>query len=479
MALQPESGFPQGAVMLSKRASSYGRCGAMAGVIVLLAACGGGGGGGGAGFLPIVAPAQPQPEPPPPVVVTHTVGGTVTGLAGSLVLQNNAGDDLKLTADGKFSFATALTEGSAYEVSVRTQPLWQFCTVSKGSGKAAADVGDVAVACSAAVAQVSTLAGSGTTGSVNGNGTAASFYLPYSVVVDKSGHLLVSDTATNLVRKISPAGDVTTFAGNAAGTSVDGNGLAASFQGLAGLALDATGNAYAAEFTGNRIRKITPAADVSTFAGSGTFSSLDGNGTSATFAYPASTAVDAAGNVYVVELAGAVVRRITPARDVITLAGSGTAGFVNGTGAAASFRQAYGIATDVAGNIYVADSGNNRIRKITPGGVVSTLAGTGQTGSADGPGDTATFYQPSGLTVDSEGNVYVADTRNSLLRKITPAGVVSTLAGQPGVLGSQNGIGAAATFKQPYGVTVDAAGNLYVADTFGNLIRKVTPVRAP
>jgi sugar lactone lactonase YvrE len=190
-------------------------------------------------------------------------------------------------------------------------------------------------------------------------------------------------------------------------------------------------------------------------------------------------ATDADGNIYVLEFIGAVVRKITPAGDVTTLAGSGTAGFADGTGAAASFRQAYGIATDTAGNVYVADSGNNRIRKITPGGVVTTLAGSGQIGATDGAGSSASFSVPGGLTVDSDGNVYVADTGNSLLRKITPAGVVSTLAGQPGVLGAQNGIGAAATFKQPYGVTVDAGGNLYVADTFGNLIRKVTPVRAP
>jgi streptogramin lyase len=466
--------------MFSSRVSFYGRCGAVAGAIVLLASCGGGGGGGGgAAFLPIVAPAQPE-TPQTPVVVTHTVGGTITGLTGSLVLQNNAGDDLQLSANGKFTFATALVEGSAYEVSVRTQPRWQFCTVTQGSGKASADVGDVAVACSAAVAQVSTFAGSGTVGSVNGNGTAASFYLPYSVVVDKNGGLLVSDTATNLVRKISPAGDVTTFAGgSSSGTSQDGNGTAASFSGLSGLALDSTGNAYAAEFGGNRIRKITPAADVTTLAGSGAIGSLDGHGTSATFNTPSSVATDADGNIYVLEFIGAVVRKITPAGDVTTLAGSGTAGFADGTGAAASFGQAYGIATDAAGNVYVADTGNNRIRKITPGGVVTTLAGSGQAGATDGAGSLASFAGPGGLAVDSDGTIYVADTDNSLLRKITPAGVVSTLAGQPGVLGAQNGIGTAATFKRPFGVTVDAAGNLYVADTFGNLIRKVTPVRAP
>ncbi|MDM0028332.1 NHL repeat-containing protein [Variovorax saccharolyticus] len=395
------------------------------------------------------------------------------------MLQNNAGDDLKLSVDGKFTFAAALAEGLAYEVSVRTQPLWQFCTVTQGSGKASAAVIDVAVACSAAAAQVSTFAGSGTIGSVNGNGTAASFYLPYSVVVDKNGSLLVSDTATNLVRKISPAGDVTTFAGGSSGTSQDGNGTAASFSGLSGLALDPTGNAYAAEFGGNRIRKITPAADVTTLAGNGSIGSLDGHGSSATFNTPSSVATDVDGNIYVLEFIGAVVRKVTPAGNVTTLAGSGNAGFADGTGAAVSFGQAYGIATDAVGNVYVADSSNNRIRKITPGGVVTTLAGSGQIGATDGAGSSASFSMPGGLTVDSDGNVYVADTGNSLLRKITPAGVVSTLAGQPGVLGAQNGIGAAATFKQPYGVTVDAVGNLYVADTFGNLIRKITPIPAP
>jgi hypothetical protein len=201
----------KGLWMFSSRVNFLGRSGALAGAIALLASCGGGGGGGGGGgvgvgLLPIVAP---------PPVVTHTVGGSVTGLVGALVLQNNAGDDLKLSADGKFTFATRVTEGAAYEVSVRTQPLWQFCIVSKGSGKAAADVADVAVACSAAAAQVSTWAGSDTTGSADGHGTSATFETPLGLVVDKSGGLIVSDPINGLLRKISPTGDVSTFAGMA------------------------------------------------------------------------------------------------------------------------------------------------------------------------------------------------------------------------------------------------------------------------
>uniref|UniRef100_UPI000D435809 NHL repeat-containing protein n=1 Tax=unclassified Variovorax TaxID=663243 RepID=UPI000D435809 len=462
--------------MLFSQASSVARIGAVAGAVMLVASCGGGGGGGGGGFLPVVAPNPPATVPP---VVKHSIGGTVTGLAGDLVLQNNAGDDLQLSADGKFTFATTLVEGSDYKVSVRTQPLWQFCTVTKNAGKASADVGDVAVACAAAAAKVETLAGSGASGAADGKGTAASFFLPYGIALTKNGGLLVGDWGNNVVRKISPEADVTTFAGSGNFATVDGNGTAASFEDLASLTVDATDTAFVADAQGHRIRKITPAADVTTVAGNGMNTTTDGNGTAASFNTPVSVAVDAAGNLYVLEYAGGVVRKITPSGDVSTLAGSSPRGFADGTGAAAKFGRGYNIAIDASGNLYVADSENHRIRKITPTGVVTTLAGTGTPGATDGPGNAATFSDPRGVAVDAHGNVYVADFGSSLLRRITPAGVVSTLAGQNGVTGGQDGIGAAATFHQPQGLAINAAGTLYVADTFGNLIRKVTPVQAP
>ena len=460
--------------MLFSQANSVARIGAVAGAVMLVASCGGGGSGGS--FLPVVAPNPPATVPP---VVNHSIGGTVTGLAGHLVLQNNAGDDLKLSADGKFTFATTLVEGSDYKVSVRTQPLWQFCTVTKDTGKASADVSDVTVACSAAVAKVETLAGTGSSGTADGKGTAASFDLPYGIALTKNGGLLIGDWANNLLRKISPEADVTTFAGNGVLASVDGNGLNASFKDLASFTVDATDTAFVADAQGHRIRKVTPAADVTTVAGNGTNTTTDGNGTAATFNTPISVAVDAAGNLYVLEYSGAVVRKISPNGDVITLAGSSPQGFADGTGSAAKFGRGYNIAIDASGNLYVADSSNHRIRKITPTGVVTTLAGTGTPGGIDGPGNSATFSDPRGVAVDADGNVYVADFGSSLLRRITPAGVVSTLAGQAGVTGGQDGIGAAATFTQPQGLTINAAGTLFVADTFGNLIRKVTPVQAP
>ncbi|WP_447745049.1 NHL repeat-containing protein [Variovorax boronicumulans] len=338
---------------------------------------------------------------------------------------------------------------------------------------------DVTVACSAAAAKVETLAGTGVSGTADGKGRAASFDLPYGIALTRNGGLLIGDWSNNLLRKISPEADVTTFAGNGVLASVDGNGLNASFKDLTSFTVDATDTAFVADAQGHRIRKVTPAADVTTVAGNGTNTTTDGNGTAATFNTPISVAVDAAGNLYVLEYFGGVVRKITPSGDVTTLAGSSPRGFADGTGSAAKFGLGYNMAIDASGNLYVADSSNHRIRKITPTGVVTTLAGTGTPGATDGPGNSATFSDPRGVAVDADGNVYVADFGSSLLRRITPAGVVSTLAGQKGVTGGQDGIGAAATFNQPQGLTINAAGTLYVADTFGNLIRKVTPVRAP
>src|SRR5438093_609526 len=159
-----------------------------------------------------------------------------------------------------------------------------------------------------------------------------------------------------------------------------------------------------------------------------------------------------------------------------TLAGQASIGSADGTGSAARFNGPYGVATDSSGNVYVADTGNCTIRKITPAGVVTTLAGlAGFTGSADGTGSAARFNGPSSVATDSSDNVYVADTFNHTIRKITPAGVVTTLAGLAGSFGSADGTGSAARFYYPGGVATDSSGNVYVADTFHITIRKVTP----
>jgi hypothetical protein len=205
--------------------------------------------------------------------------------------------------------------------------------------------------------------------------------------------------------------------------------------------------------------------------------SVDGTGSAARFDNPVAVAVDGSGNVYVADSANATIRKITPGGVVTTFAGTaGAFGSADGTGSAARFGFPSGVAMDGGGNLYVADWNNCTIRKITAGGVVTTFAGTaGAGGSADGTGSAARFGDPNGVAVDGAGNVYVADTGNQTIRKITSSGVVTTLAGKAGAEGNVDGTGSAARFNSPYGVAVDGAGNVYVADAGNATIREITP----
>jgi len=325
-------------------------------------------------------------------------------------------------------------------------------------------------------------------GSADGTGTEASFSYPRGVATDNAANVYVADSSNNTIRKITPAGVVTTLAGTAgvAGTA-DGTGAAASFNYPQGVATDSAGNVYVADSLNGTIRKITPEGVVTTLAGTAEVAgSSDGVGAAASFNFPSGVAADSVGNVYVADSNNNTIRKITPAGVVTTLAGTaGVAGSADGTGASASFHSPRGVATDNAGNVYVADYYNHTIRKITPAGVVTTLAGMAVViGSADGIGVVASFNSPQGVATDSAGNVYVADTINHTIRKITPAGVVSTLAGTAGVAGSADGVGAGASFNFPLSVATDSAGNVYVLDvifnqriggTGGAIIRKITP----
>jgi sugar lactone lactonase YvrE len=418
-------------------------------------------------------PVTVDPAPPTP---SYAIGGTLTGLAGStkLVLLDNGGDALTLAANGAFSFAAPIAFNTAYTVTVGTQPLWQTCLVSNGSGTATADVSSVQVNCAAVQqAQVSTLAGSATRGSADGTGTAASFNTLIAVAVDANGNIYVADGSNNMIRKISPAGAVTTLAGSTTPGSADGTGTAAQFNLPSGVAVDAGGNVYVGDFGNNLLRRITPEGVVTTLAGSATPGLVDGTGANARFNGLGNLDIDASGNVYALDIYNNAVRKITPEGVVTTLAGS-TQGSADGQGTAASFNNPNGIRLDSRGNIYIADSDNNMIRKITPSGAVTTLAGSTAPGFADGTGAAARFDSPWGIGVDASGNVYVADHRNNAIRKITPEGVVTTLAGAR-TAGSADGIGAAAQFSILYDVTADLTGNLYVIEDLR--IRKMVPVR--
>lgn len=407
-------------------------------------------------------------------------------------------------------------------------------------------------------------------GSIDGTGAAARFRFPQQVAVDASGNIFVGDSGNYLIRKVTPGGVVTTFAGLAgAAGSVDGTGSAARFTSPNGLVFDSAGNLYVAD--GNAIRKITPAGVVSTLVGGavGTGSGLelryaygivinpasgdlyvtdtsansvckvtadgvitllaggnigpgfrDGQGAAASFSGPAGLAIDIAHGVLTVgDTGNGTLRAVGFSGDVFTsypqfsfgeiyglirdandnlfladataqsiseiaigtsqptpIAGSTTfvPGSADGVGAVARFDSPRGLAL-VGSTLYVADSRNSTIRKIEPGGVVTTLAGLASAGSGDGVGSAAHFREPYGVAVGKSGNVYVGDSGNVEIRKITPAGKVTTIAGQAGVYGNEDGNGSAAHFRDPRQVAVDGAGSVYVADRGNNSIRKITP----
>jgi hypothetical protein len=325
---------------------------------------------------------------------------------------------------------------------------------------------------------VTTLAGrAGSSGYADGAGAAARFYLPNGIAVDTAGNVYVGDSGNNVVRQITAAGVVTTLAGSGVGTLADGTGTAASFSQPAGLVVDAMGNVFVADTVNHAIRKITPAGVVTTLAGGAGFGHVDATGAAARFHYPTGMAADSAGNLYVTDFGSHTIRKITLAGVVTTLAGTtNTPGSADGTGSAAQFSNAIGLAVDAADNLFVGDGGNHAIRMITPAGVVTTpLGSAGNSGSADGTGSAARLNNPRGVAFDASGILYIADTNNNTIRKSTAAGVVTTWAGAVAITGSADNTGAAARFNSPTGIAADAAGNLYVADTNNNTIRKITP----
>jgi sugar lactone lactonase YvrE len=315
----------------------------------------------------------------------------------------------------------------------------------------------------------------------DGKGHIAQFNAPSGVVIDRAGNLYVTDSKNHRVRKVTPKGEVSTFAGSEEGFA-EGKGSRARFNAPSGIVMDAAGNFYVADTENHRIRRISATGVVGTFAGSGKKGFADGKGNKALFARPSGIVMDGAGNLYVADSGNHSIRMVTPAGKVTTLAG-GKQGFVDSRGSRARFNAPSGIVMDGAGNLYVADTGNNRVRKVTAKGAVSTLAGGGKRTESDGKGDKARFERPYGIVMDRAGNLYVTD--NNRVRKVSMNGEVTTLAGSvPDILcahgggcietGSfEDGPGHAARFWQPSGIALDAAGNLYVADTGNHRVRKI------
>ena len=332
---------------------------------------------------------------------------------------------------------------------------------------------------------ITTVAGTvGVIATLNGTGTAAQFTNPGAIASDSAGNLYVADPTAHVIRKITTAGVVTTFAGvvNAAG-SIDGAADVARFNGPSSVAVDTLGNVYVADTNNHTIRGISASGIVQTLAGTaGSVGSIDGLGAAARFNYPLGVAVDSLGTAYVSDTYNHLIRRISQNGTVSTMGGAaGVRASADGPLGASRFAFPTGIAVDSTGNVYVADSNNATIRKISTGNVTSTYAGTaGSFGSANGAALTvARFNQPNGVAVDSTGVVYVADTFSHTIRRITVAGEVTTLAGLAGSSGSTDGTGSGARFYQPNGIAVDAASNLYIADSQNRTIRRSGATTAP
>ena len=321
--------------------------------------------------------------------------------------------------------------------------------------------------------EVSTFAGSNAVGDADGTGTAASFDNPDGMAFDSNGNLFVADGGNNLIRKITPAGVVSTFAGSGNAASVDGTGTAASFRNPVDLVIDASDNIYVIDRLQPKVRKITPAGVVSSFAGTGSEGFTDGAANVARFKAPQSITIDADGNLYVVDTGNNRIRKITPDGTVSTLAGSGNTGDADGNGTSASFDRPMSIVIDASGDFLVSDQNNDLIRKITPAGEVTTIVGSGTRATVDGNGTSASLNAPDGLAFDASGNLYVSDYIGHYLRVITPGLEVITLAGT-GTGGSTNGDRSVATFNLPKRLIFDNSGNLYVSETLGDNIRKVT-----
>ena len=355
-------------------------------------------------------------------------------------------------------------------------------------------IGLALTCCSMARAQgiITTVAGNGSSGFSGDGGPATSaklsLFTSAGVAVDSAGNLYIGDSSNSRVRKVTPSGTITTVAGNGnPGFSGDGGpATSAQLTTPVGVAVDPASNLYIADFGGQRIRKVTPAGTITTVAGNGVqgFSGDDGPATSAKLFNPTGVAVDVTGNIYIADYFNGRIRKVTPSGIITTVAGTGVSGFSGDGGPATSARldQAQCVAVDTMGNLYIADYLNQRIRKVTANGIITTVAGNGNAGFSGDTGlaTNAQLAFPLGVAVDIAGNLYFADSGNQRIRKVAVGGTITTVAGNGNTgFSGDGGVATSAQLNNPWGLAVDTAGNLYIADLSNNRIRKVTFAGVP
>ncbi|MDT3403538.1 NHL domain-containing protein [Mucilaginibacter terrae] len=400
------------------------------------------------------------------------VSGNVTGIGSSFSItavgvcysatnQNPTITDSKTTDGTTYNFKsvlTGLTPNTTYYVRAYAQDNAGVGYGSVITFKTSATGADTTVT-------TSTLAGSATLGSTNGTGTAASFGNPQGIAVDGQGNIYVADSYNHIIRKVTPAGVVSTFAGSSTVGFAAGTAATAQFYSPQGIAVDANSNVYVTDQGNNAVYKITQAGVVTILAGDGTPGVSDGTGSSARFNAPQGIAADAQGNVFVADRNNHRIRKITSAGVVTTFAGLGTAGAANGDATTvATFYRPVGVAFDTNGNLFVIDQANALLRKITSAGAVSTIVGNTATKNL--------LNTPAGIALDAQNNIYITDQSGRVL-KISNANILYTLTGKADTQGFADGGRATSQFSGPVGIAVDAAKNIYVADMNNNRIRKI------
>jgi gliding motility-associated-like protein len=320
--------------------------------------------------------------------------------------------------------------------------------------------------------QVTTFAGSGVAGFANGFGTNAQFNSPFGIAIDSLNNLYICDVMNNLIRKIDSLGNVTTFAGSGVQGFLDGPALSSNWYNPWGICISPDGSLIIGTNGNERLRKIENDM-VTTIAGSGITGNQLGPAMSAQFNKPYGVCLDTAGNIFFVDRYNHQVKKLTNTGMVVLVAGSGAIGFADGPAASATFAHPQDITIDAVGNLYVSDIDNHSIRKISTTGVVSTFAGNGTAGFQDGIGTQAKFNVPVGLFLDPCGNLFVTDHENHRIRKVDPSGNVTTVAGS-GIAGFLNGPASTARFNLPFGLVKDKSGNIFITDRANHGVRKIS-----